>query len=196
MALVDAGFRAGLSDSDCNRLLKALAPVTVRISPPDRMVVTNTFVKVRQEPKTPTDEEPYGSSIAYRELAYHKGVWLWAFDVAGGSELADWIELLAPHISYIGKRGSFIQFCGLTRMAELSTAFTQPLAEGQSWSLSSQAQVLVLDDFGPEADLETLSSFTKKRAARDRHRRFVETIVPLRSTSTGAGFSEYEVTNL
>jgi hypothetical protein len=51
--------------------------------------------------------------------------------------------------------------------------------------------IVALDDFGPEADMETLSSFTAKPPNRGRHRRFIETIVPIGLVNTGPGFSEY-----
>jgi hypothetical protein len=98
---------------------------------------------------------------------------------------------LAPYVGYIGKRGSFIQFLGLSRMTELSDRFTQPVQNEEPWSPPPRAQVVALDDFGPEADLETLSSFTDRSPRRDRHRKFVDTIVPVGLVNTGPGFSEY-----
>ena len=45
-------------------------------------------------------------------LFYHLGRWLWAFDLAAGDDkFASWLVELLPHVNYIGKRGSFIQFC-------------------------------------------------------------------------------------
>src|SRR5208283_5541149 len=44
MALVDAAFRRGYSESDCEALLRSLIPVAVRIGPGPGAVVTHTFV--------------------------------------------------------------------------------------------------------------------------------------------------------
>jgi hypothetical protein len=192
MALVDAAFRMRLLDGDCADFLKSLVGVAVRIAPPLAAVVTHTFVKIRQEPHGgSTPEEPYISSIAYREAAHHSGTWQWAFDLAAGDDiLATRLVGVAPHVNYIGKRGSFIQFTGLSRKASLGQEFTRPADDQQPWRLSG-VHILPLDDFGPEADLMTLSSFTANKPRRDKHRRFVRTIIPLGLVNTGPGFSEY-----
>ncbi len=192
MAFVDAAFRAGLSDAECADFLRSLVPVDLRIAPADAAVVTHTFVKVRQENRDADPLKPYVASIAYREVAHHHGRWLWAFDLAAGDErLAERLVRMAPHVNYVGKRGSFVQFLRLSRLAELSARFTQPVQNAEPWSPPARAHVLSLDDFGPQADLETLSSFTDRRPKRDRHRKFVDTIVPVGLVNTGPGFSEY-----
>jgi hypothetical protein len=101
------------------------------------------------------------------------------------------VERLAPFVSYIGKRGSFVQFRRLFRSMALGAEFSQVAQSRAAWTLPPRGHIVPLDDFGPEADLETLSSFTAKSPIRDRHRRFVETIVPLGLINTGPGFSEY-----
>jgi hypothetical protein len=161
MALVDAAFRLGLSDAECDSFLQSLVSIEVRVAPSDAAVVTHTFVKVRQESRKGDPKRPYDSTIAYREIAHNYGHWLWAFDLATGDDiLAERLVRLAPFVSYIGKRGSFIQFCGLSRAAELNEQFTQAIQNDRPWSPPPRAHVVSLDDFGPEADLATLSSFT------------------------------------
>ena len=110
MALVDAGFRIGLSDNECDALLKQLVHIEVRISPASEVVVTHTFVKVRQESREGDPLHPYNSTIAYRELAYLNTSTTWAFDLVSiDSEIASLLIELLPHIYYIGKRGSFLR---------------------------------------------------------------------------------------
>ena len=192
MAFVDAAFRSGISEEQCSHLLRSLVGVTVRIAPPKAAVVTHTFLKVRQENRDDDPLRPYIASIAYREMVHHQGVWRWAFDLAAGDQtMAERLVMVAPHVSYIGKRGSFIQFRGLCRLTELGPEFTQPVQSEGSWKRPSKAHIVPLDDFGPEADLETLSSFSAGKPKRDRHRRFVQTIIPLGMVNTGPGFSEY-----
>ncbi len=192
MALVDAAFRAGYDEADCARLLRALVDVDVRVAPSARAVVTHTFLKIRQEPKTPSRDRPYISSVAYREVVHAAGEWQWAFDLAGLSDEATaWLVELLPHVNYVGRRGSFIQFVGLARQPALTLAFTQPQAEN-GFVVPPRWHVAPLDDFGPEATLDVLSSYSAAAARRDRHRRFVQTIVPLGLVNVGPGFSEYE----
>lgn len=193
MALVDSGFRAGLSDDECADLLRALVGLDVRISPPANTVVTHTFIKVRQESRDPDPLLPYSSTVSYREFVYHSGCWKWAFDLAGANEiLAGCLVNLLPHISYIGKRGSFIAFRRMLRVTALGADFTQPVQTTGAWSPPPRAHIAPLDDFGPDADMATLSSYSKGKPKRDRHRKFVETIIPLGMVNTGPGFTEYD----
>lgn len=192
MAFVDAAFRAGLADADCADFLRSLVSVEVRVAPPAVAVVTHTFVKVRQESRGENPLRPYGSTIAYREVVHQRGVWQWAFDLGAGDRLlAGRLERMAPFVSYIGKRGSFVQFRRLFRATGLGAEFTQTVQRRVAWTPPTRAHIVSLDDFGPEADLETLSSFTAKSPVRGRDRKFVETIVPLGLDDTGPGFSEY-----
>lgn len=192
MALVDAAFRAGLPESDCDALLRDLAGVGIRIEPTPVVIVTHTFVKVRQEARDPNSPSPYNSTIAYREVAYLHGLTRWAFDLAGGGHtLAVRLTELLPLVCYIGKRGSFVRFIRLCRAIELGSEFTQPVVRSGPWNPPPRAHIVPLDDFGHDADLETLSSFTQKRPKRNQHRRFVDTIVPIGIVNTGPGFTEY-----
>jgi hypothetical protein len=192
MALVDAGFRAGLSDNDCGEFLRALAGIGVRIAPAQDTVVTHTFVKVRQESRDADPLRPYTSTISYREVAHLNLPINWAFDLATADDASvnRLVELL-PHISYIGKRGSFVRFLRVYRISILGSDYTQPVSFEGAWSPPRRAHVVPLDDFGPDADLETLSTFTQKRPKRDQHRRFINTIVPVGIVNTGPGFTHY-----
>ncbi|MHB1006514.1 MAG: hypothetical protein ACYC3S_12865 [Chloroflexota bacterium] len=193
MALVDAAFRSGYEETSIAEFVLALSKADVRISPPPRATVTHTFVKVRQEPKRPDCLRPYTASIAYREFVHCAGPWRWAFDLTcGDTGLADQLVFLLPRVNYIGKRGSFVQFVGLQRATELTSEFTVPMPPLGTWRMPGRWHVAVLDDFGPEAELSVISSFSEAKVARDKHRKFVHTMVPLGLVSTGPGFSQYE----
>jgi hypothetical protein len=192
MAFVDAAFRAGLADAECADFLRSLVPIEVRVAPPAEAVVTHTFVKVRQESRGDDPLRPYSSTIAYREVVHQRGAWRWAFDLGAADRLLpERLERVAPFVSYIGKRGSFVQYRHVFRATALGTEFTQAVQPRAAWTPPPRAHIVQLDDFGPEADLETLSSFTTKSPVRGRHRKFAETIVPLGLTNTGPGFTEY-----
>jgi len=192
MAFVDAAFRAGFDvENDYDEFLRSLATVDVRIAPAPAAVVTNTFVKVRQESRDGDPLRPYGTTIAYREIVALGGSWLWAFDLACADvQLAQRLVRLAPYVSYVGKRGSFIQYRELHRRTNLEGEFTQPLLAAEKWT-PERVHIRPLDDFGPEANLEFLSSFTFLKPKRDKHRRFVPTIIPIGVVNAGPGFTEY-----
>jgi hypothetical protein len=79
----------------------------------------------------------------------------------------------------------------LARERELGPEFAQPIDSGGTLLLPERAHVAPLDDFGPEASLAVLSSYAPSSPKRDRHRRFVQTVVPLGLVNSGPGFSEY-----
>jgi hypothetical protein len=190
MALVDTAFRVGWSEAECAALLEALVSISVRFSPPEALV-THTFCKIRQEPKTRTPEQPYISNVAYREFAYHGGDWLWAFGPGPEQSVRRRIASLLPYVRYVGKRGSFVQHLETISLEPLPSGFTIPLAAIGAAHLPDRCHVVPLDDFGPEASLEVLSSYSDAKPRRDRHRVFVPTVIPLARARVGPGFTEY-----
>lgn len=192
MACIDAAFRAGWPDETCMALLESLVEVEVRLRPPAAAVVTHTIVKIRQEPKTANPGQPYTSSIAYREVVHHAGRWGWAFDLAAGDDqLAERLVGVLPRVRYVGKRGSFIQFLGLRRAEALGLDFTSPIEPNGDFQVPPAWHVQPLDDFGPAATFESLSTHSSARAVRGRDRVFTTTVIPLGLASSGPGFSEY-----
>lgn len=195
MAIVNAAFRAGFEKKRCASLVEDLSRVDVRIAPPVQAVVTHTFIRIRQESRGKDPLRPYTSNIAYREMVHHRGVWKWAFRYEGQSDLMQEILKLGALVNYVGKRGSFIQFAGWWVTNELGPGFTQPLDTCTDWVVTTRCHIAQLDDFGPEASLDILSSYPSEKPKRvhvGKHRMFVETIVPVGVVNSGPGFTEYK----
>jgi len=191
MAFVDAAFCTGRGEN-AGELVRALAVCEVRVGVPQRAALTHTIIKVRQEKRPATAGQPYISAVAYREFVHFRGRLRWAFNLARTpNTIAELFVALAPSIHYIGKRGSFIQFQDTSRMTELGPEFTEPLVPGKPYEMGGLAHVAILDDFGPEADLDALNSYSDTPIKRDKHRRFVHTLVPLAVVNEGPGFTEY-----
>lgn len=191
MALVDAAFRSGW-EGDVAALIEDLAVAEVSVGVPAHAAVTHTIVKIRQEPKARKPLEPYIPAVAYREFVFHHGELRWAFDLATVPERAAVaIVRLLPVVNYIGKRGSFIQFLGLARTGKLDATFTQSM-ERREVRMPERAHVAMLDDFGPEANLDVMNSYSPSPIRRDKHRKFVRTIVPLGVVNVGPGFTQYQ----
>jgi hypothetical protein len=175
-------------------LVEDLAEASLSIGVPEHAAVTHTIVKIRQEPKTKKPLAPYLPAVAYREFVYLHGEWQWAFDLASMPERAALAILdLLPAVNYIGKRGSFVQFLGFSRAATLGASFTQPFELG-SLAIPQRVHLAVLDDFGPEANLDALNSYSATPIRRDKHRKFVKTLVPMGVVNTGPGFTQYQAT--
>jgi hypothetical protein len=188
MGLVDAAARRGVSDIES--LVIGLRGADVRIGVPPRAVVTHTIVKIRQERKERTPDQPYSSAVAYREFVAMAGDLQCAFDLSTLPESQAGVLLdLLPQISYFGKRGGFVQYLGRQFAPALNAHFTQPLDRMQR--IPVYAHLAMFDDFGPKITWEVLNSYSDKSMKRGDHRKAVLTMVPLGIVSAGPGFTEY-----
>lgn len=194
MALLDAGLTSGLinGDDEAEKLVLGLRNAPVRVGVPEQAVVTHTIIKIRQEPKTRTEGVAYGSNVAYREFVHFSGEMILAWDLHSlDRETVESICSIAPVVRYMGKRGSFFQFCGFSRSETLGHNFTATLEKLEL--VPNRAHIAWLDDFGPEVSFDVLNSFSKTPIKREKHRRFVQTIVPLGRVNVGPGFTHYQV---
>ena len=192
MALIDAGLSSGLIEGEeqAEKLVLGLRQATVRLGVPDQAVVTHTIVKIRQEPKKRIEGVAYTPSIAYREFVHFTGEMILAWDLHTlDREAVQSVCEIAPVVRYMGKRGSFFQFHGFSRSDALDQRFTVTI-EGLEL-LPNRSHLAWLDDFGPEMSFDNLNSFSKTKIEREKHRRFVQTVVPLGRVNVGPGFSHY-----
>lgn len=188
LAILDAALRHRLTD-DPQDVVRRLAKAAVRIGVPQHACVTGTIQRIRQETRAADRKKNpelsrYRPNIAMREVAHFQGVLRIAIHAA---DLKQLLLRAAPAINYFGKRGSFFQYVGDDRQAELDATFTQPLEEG-AWPWGHPA---TLDDFGPKASFEAVNSFNAAEIERGSHRIFVETMVPLALLNSGPGFAHY-----
>jgi hypothetical protein len=191
LAMVDAAFRAG-GEASARGVLNSIKGAEVRFRPPEHAVVTNTFVKIRRQPKTPTPEKPYISSIAFREFCFYLGI----------LEVAICVTRLEPretqsvvhtlrHINYLGKRGSLCQFMGVRNESELPLGFTAPIP-GEVPDFSSYRVTQFLDEL-VEVDSEDLFERinTYSGTAIGKHRVVKPYLLPYRVESTSKGYTHY-----
>jgi hypothetical protein len=195
MAFLDAALCHGLND-DPEALVRTLVRARLRIGVPNHACVTGTIQSVRQERSQADLKRNPGlplhrASIAMREFVHYQGDLRLAFDLETcPSALVVLLLQTAPAIRSLGRRGSFMQYLGWTRLAELDSTFTQPV-ETRGDDVAVLGQVATLDDFGPQASWDALNSFSPSEVKRDAHRKFVETTVPLAQYNTGPGFVHY-----
>ncbi|MBV6434539.1 MAG: hypothetical protein IANPNBLG_04792 [Bryobacteraceae bacterium] len=191
MALLDASLRHGFPRNP-EELVPLLARAALRIGVPSAAVVTHTIVKVRQEPKDRKSGAPYIPAVAYREFVYYSGDLSFAFDLSTlDVSTASWIASVAPAVQYIGKRGGFLQYSHSLRLEQLSKRFTASVVS-LAGELPRRVHLAWLDDFGPEAVFEALNSYSAAKIKREKHRGFVETVIPLGLVNTGPGFAHYQ----
>jgi len=202
LALVDAAFRANEDGAAVFDLVKGLG---IRFGVPDQIAVSNTFIKIRRkweskEKRVEGEEKPDGpaftSSVAFREFCYYHGDLLVAVDVDAVAPIdRDLLRRLLQHINYIGKRGSFFQ---LVDVQDLDAGQLPPnfgYVEGDTRDRVSRDMVAqYLDDVGPDATFERISTFSDASARLGRDRVLVSVALPLRRIASSRGYTLYERT--
>lgn len=208
MALVDAAIRAGNIDNG-RQVFEWVKDKAILFCPPDRAVVTNTFIKalrkreIKNMDKDPVVAEqqrrflasnPFQSTIVYREFCYYHGNLAVAIDVEVLKEEA--VEKLitaGAHINYLGKRGSFFQFIKWEVKDSLPGLFTLPantMPEGPAlYGLGH-----FLDDLGAldTKDLfDRVNTYSDKKVELNKHRVLVHHLIPYRQGRSSRGYTEY-----
>lgn len=193
LALVDAAVR--VRDLDFAReVFDWVKGREVRFKPPERMVVNHTFIKVKREPKQRTPGNPYISTINFREFCFFQGEMTVAIEVSGlADEVVENLRIVALHINYMGKRGSFMQFMGSERAETLGEGFTVPVDHGR-WNPGVLGVTQHLDELGEvhAQDLfDRINTYCDKPVSLNKHRVLVHTIIPYRLVRASKGYTEY-----
>lgn len=193
LALVEAAFRSGL---DGKAVFSWVKPLTIYLEPPEEAVVNHTFVKVLREPHDKKSGRAFDSTIAYREYAFFRGCLRIAFRLAEvGNKREELVRLLA-HVQYLGKRGSFVQFCGVEELAELPPSFTWHVLDNDRSVLTLNVVFQPLDDVGPSATFDRVNTYSDERLRIGKDRIFVPTAIPYRLVASSRGYSHYRRVNV
>ena len=189
MALVDAAFRSGF---DGAALFETVKSLTIRFEPPREVVVSNSFIKIRREPKEKTPGGPaYIPTVGFREFCFFAGDLKVAIDVGSmAPPTLDLLQELLGRINYLGKRGSFVQFLGCTVQDDLGPGFARPLGE-TAGTFPVDAVVQYLDDLGTQATWQRVSSYSEESARLGRDRVFVPVALPYRRVASSRGYTRY-----
>ncbi len=208
MGLLSAAIRMNGRDAG-QALFPLLRDLHVALRLPQRLVVVNSFGKVRRPWEAPKQAGadkgaaeararskgtfPWNTTIAYREYVQFDGPLAFAFALGQGASAGlDAVAALAPCLNYIGRRGGFVQLDALPRRADaLPDGYTVLTAEGGStfgvnWTLQT------LDDCGPSLTFEQADIYSSKRITLGQGRVLRHVPLPLRLASSGRGFSLYE----
>ncbi|MHB8170812.1 MAG: hypothetical protein ACYDG6_04625 [Thermincolia bacterium] len=194
LAMVDASFRAGGKEL-ATRVFDLLKGREIRFQPPKHLTVNHTFVKIKREPKEKKPEEPYISSIGFREFCFYQGEMNVSVEVSNlkAYEVKEIIGVMA-HINYFGKRGSFFQFLNSRVIEELPEGFIIPEESiGNNFNLRYQV-VQFLDDLSEihSKDLfERINSFSAKSIELGKHRVLKPYFLPYRMVSSSKNYTYY-----
>ncbi len=196
LALVDAAFRAGDDGAAVFEMVKNLP---IRFEAPRQAVVSNSFIKIRREPKDKADGPAFISSVAFREFCQYQGDLTVAIDVStlARSDLGQ-VRYLLNHVNYFGKRGSFFQFLDAELFSPvegngLPASFGYVVGDERE-TIGRDVIVQYLDDVGPGATFENVSTFSDASARLGRDRVLVPVALPYRRVASSRGYTHYERT--
>ena len=200
LALIDACFRCFAGNEAYQRsrqVYEWIKGMEIRFRPPAHCVVQNTFVKIKQQERN-APAGIYSPTIAYREFCYFNGDLEIALNVTGIEDTAIQIlSTVATHITYLGKRGSFMQFISArTFNGLLPQGYTCP-EDKADIANGSYGTTHYLDDFGEElikeaGGFERINSFSQKSSTLGKYRVLTRTLIPYRPVSSGKHYTYYK----
>jgi hypothetical protein len=201
MALLDAALRT-LGQPAGKQLWPVIQDLQLKIALPNQVAVINTFTKiVRPKKNGPSDDDgtglvtPLGSTIAYREYVSFGGTVSIAAQASTGDHLPDALAELFTHITYLGKRGSFMQLLMRpTAIDEVdlnaATGWVTLTQDQASFTMGGTLQML--DDCGPKMTFDHADIYSGKRITLGKERILRHIVLPYLLTRSSRGFSLYE----
>jgi len=171
MGLLDAAIRTG-GISYGEEAWEWIRGLSFAVRVPDRALVNNVFTRIL---KPPHDRKKVGfeRTIGYREYVHFVGDMKLAFEIQSDlfvDSQEEQLNKLLPHITYLGKRGGFVQLIPPVQSLEtLPSDFTILSEPADTWHIQSQLQHL--DDCDDEMTFEQADIYSGKivRVGKERH---------------------------
>jgi hypothetical protein len=193
MGLLDVACRL-LGVAEAERLWPQMRDLPLALQPAEKAVVTNLFQKVLRPRRNPVpfyepDAGPFQRTIGYREYAQLVGPLGLAFEVADEAQ-AVWLSDLLLHITYLGKRGSFMQVRALPRQTDdLPTGYVMVGGEQRQFRLGV---LQMLDDCAPSLTFGRANIYSSERVTVGKERIIRHVVLPYRLAQSSKSFSLYE----
>jgi hypothetical protein len=195
MALLDVAIRVqGVAFGP--QAFERIRALRLALRPPRWAVVNGLLMKILK-PEREAEERGrvMQPTIAFREYVHLEGT----LDLAFGGEpaLLESVAPLLPHLTYLGKRGSFLQLLAPPETVE--TADDQP-PEGfiplVPWNQTKGpfplGHLQRLDEWGPGLTFEKANVYTSEKIQVGRDRIPIDVVLPYRPVQAGRGFTVYE----
>ncbi|MGC8798769.1 MAG: hypothetical protein ACP5UR_00850 [Chloroflexus sp.] len=198
MALLDAAIRT-LGATEAQRLWPLLRGLRLKVLLPDRLTVINTFTKILRLKKDWRSDNtgngpPFNNTIAYREYVSFGGDIGISVQTEAGDSLPDEVAALFAQITYLGKRGGFLQLLDRPKYID------QEPDEAEGWTLISADQtqfkidgtLQMLDDCSSKLTFEQANIYSGKRIVLGKDRILRHVVLPYRLARSSRSFSLYE----
>ncbi len=182
MALLDVACRtAGVKQAEV--WWPALRDMHVALLPAPYAVVTNLFQKVLKPRRS-------AAKAGYREYVQLHGPWQLALGWETGLDHL-WLESLLLNLSYLGKRGGFVQLLSAPRReSELPSEFINLTVTPEAFALEGTLQVL--DDCTPKLTFAKANIYSGERISAGKERITRNIILPYRMMRSSKSFTLYQ----
>jgi len=194
MALLDATCRTvGVAQAEAR--WPVIRDLRVSLLPAKRAVVMNLFQKVLKPRRSAAKAEdpnsgPFQKTIGYREYVQLYGPWQLALGWDTEQDYP-WLEELLFNISYLGKRGGFVQLMDKPRQeTTLPPGFIELSATPETFAFQGTLQIL--DDCAPNLTFAKANIYSKKRVTMGKERITRNVVLPYRMVRSSKSFSYYE----
>jgi len=194
MALLDVILRdKGMEEGQA--FWPAVRDAKIAIAGPKHIMVVNTFTRIlrpNREWDTPDPDtglvHPMLRTIGFREYVQWQGTLQIAFN-PGSQSNGDWSRWLSM-ITYIGKRGGFIQAVNIAQSSELPEGFT--LLEPIQSAFPVDGTLQLMDDCAHHLTFEHVNVYSKKAIKTGKDRLLHHVVVPYRLVRASRGFTLYQ----
>jgi len=195
MALLDAACRVH-GRQGVEHQWDVIRALTVALSGPDQIVVTNTFtriLKLRRGTASPGSAHagPYQKSIGFREYVYHAGPIGIALQLPGEDlvgRLTDWLL----QISYLGKRGGFVQMARPPQVVDALPDGFFTLPDSDTGPFPLYGILHQVDDTGPDTSFDRVNIYSDKKVRLGKDRILRHVVLPYRLVRSSKGYSHYQ----
>lgn len=194
MALLDAAYRT-VGAAQAQARWPAIRDLRVALLPAEYAVVTNLFQKVLKPRRSAAkagdpDAGPFQKTIGYREYVQLFGPWQLALGW-DAEQAYSWLEGLLFNLSYLGKRGSFVQLkAAPRRVTTLPAGFVELTAASKTFSIQGTLQVL--DDCTPKLTLAKANIYSGERVTLGKERITRNVVLPYYAKRSSKSFTLYE----
>lgn len=196
MALLDAALRVE-GRAHAQAIFDAIRPLDLALRPPERAAVSGLLVKVLKPERADSAKAKqrfFLKTIAFREYVHWQGPLALAFGGEHGTlaQVRAWL----PHITYLGKRGGFVQLLAPPQQVEALPQDFVPLKDtglGQREVATFTLGLLQrLDEWGPSLTWERVNIYSDEKIRPGKDRVAIVVSVPYRMTRAGRGFTVYQ----
>ena len=192
MGLLDVAIRtSGISYGE--EAWEWIRGLSMAVRVPERALVNNVFTRILKPPHN-RKKVGFERTIGYREYVHFVGAMKLAFEIQSDllvDSKEQQLNKLLPHITYLGKRGGFVQFIPPVQSLEtLSSDFTLLREQADTWHIQSQLQHL--DDCDDAMTFEQADIYSGKSVRVGKERHTFLAMLPYRLLRSSRSFSDYE----